>query len=229
MSESIEPLNLSNAVDRPSLPPLRLHHLLVMTAVSSVLLASFGPGLGSLANNDALGQIWIAMAVWGTIHAFVVAFAITVSAFGIFWRLRGIRFPREPGHWLLVAVAASHILTVFFALLLRVFTDYVRWNYWLAQVPAAILDVYIGFRWCVERRWRWVFYLKAFAAFVPVLGDLLLMVMISRANLRDRRMGMQRDALHRSGYLVQLMLCTLMISLVAFFVIWGMLRAMGHW
>jgi hypothetical protein len=204
--------------DEKPLPPLRLHHLLVMIAVSSVLLAGAGPGLRSVANNDVFGRSWITIAVPALIHALIVAFAITVSAFGVFWRLRGIPFPRYPGHWLLVAVAASYVFSTLLGLLVGIFSDYAPWSVWLTQFPGAILDFCIGFWQCVERRWRWVFYLKAIAAMLPILGDLPLMVVISRASLGDRRMGVKRDALHRSGVAAQLVMCILMLS-IFFFVI----------
>jgi hypothetical protein len=79
------------------------------------------------------------------------------------------------------------------------------------------LNVYIGSKKCMERRWQWVFYLKAIATVLQVFGVLLVLIMLSRASLVDRRERVRRALLHRCGVFIQLEISLLTVFLTVFF------------
>ena len=205
------------------LPPLRLHHFFAFTAASALLLSTFGPSINAVSSVEAIGRYWLLLAIAGTIYSLLVAFAITVTAYGVAWHRKGIRYPRYPGHWLLVAITVSYILSFVLASILPNSVYPGEWLMWAWKLPIACVDIWIGRIKCEERRWRWTFYLRGFAALMPILGDLPLLVMISRANLIDRRLGVRRDVLHRCGVTIQILQSLLVVGffffiMVAFFI-----------
>src|SRR5262245_18140124 len=80
-------------------PRLRLHHLLVLTAVMAVLLAINGPqrDYGNYKPSELFRILSIAL---GTAHTLLSAVALTALGYGIAWYRRGMRFFDQPGHWL---------------------------------------------------------------------------------------------------------------------------------
>jgi hypothetical protein len=62
-----------------------------------------------------------------------------------------------------------------------------------------------------------VFYLKAIAAVLQAFGEMMVLIMLSRASLVDRRVRAERDFLHRCGVSIQLALSLLSVFLTVFF------------
>jgi hypothetical protein len=192
----------------PQIPPLRLYHFFALTAVAALLLTQMRPAFATSSPMES--RLPYVFGILGALYSLCVSFAITATAFGLVWRWQGLSYPFHPGHWLLLAVAASYVIMTIVGLLLESFTAGL---YWLLGGIGALLDIYIGIKQCRERRWSWVFYLKGFAATVPILGDMMLLVIISRAGLTDRNHRIARDWLHRAGVLIQILGSLLIVGI----------------
>ena len=81
-----------------------------------------------------------------------------------------------------------------------------------------IVNVYLA-RKCIERRWKRVFYAKAFAALFFGFADLLVVAFTLAAARTDRCAHSQRDHSHWCGVVVQLALGSLMIINVAIWIL----------
>src|SRR5436190_21435860 len=87
---------------RPDLPPLRIHHLLVWTAVTAQWLSGRrGVGIAGV-------TIWQVIYTLPSILG--AAMAVTCCAFGIWWRHRRLAFPEAPGNWMWSRSASVRLL-----------------------------------------------------------------------------------------------------------------------
>jgi hypothetical protein len=231
-TEPIDPTVPPLPSDRcQSLPRLRLHHLFALTAAMAVLMGLSGPRYDFGDQSGGLPQLLkVILVAWGILYSILAAAAITVVAYGIAWRRRGILFFDQPGHWLMVEIAASAVLGLLPQVAYRLVVGSEGFGLiegpWLLMIAIAAwvvillpmaLNIYIGLKQCHERRWKWVFYLKALARIVYVFGDFLVVIMLPRASLIDRRQAVRRDLLHRSGVSIQLALSLLTVFLTVFF------------
>jgi hypothetical protein len=83
---------------RPGPPPLRIHHLLVMTAIAAGLLSVNE----LLRRDDVMGTAQFITSGIGVVYTNATAIALTLVVFGAWWRFDGRAFFDLPGHWLLV-------------------------------------------------------------------------------------------------------------------------------
>jgi hypothetical protein len=90
---------IEELIGRPAPPPLRIHHIMVATAVVALLLAISH----SLRQSNAYGFANVAASGQGIIMAIVSGLAVTLVGLGIVWRRRGYSFFDQPSHWLLLA------------------------------------------------------------------------------------------------------------------------------
>jgi len=193
MTTSIRtPLQTALADPSPaqSRPRLRLHHLLALTAVMALMLAISGPR--DVSSLEIPRILDVAFVTLGVVYTILASVAITIVLYGIAWRKQGLLFFNEPGHWLLVAIAASQLvifIPMLVARILALFLAYVvlpplpamLWLLQLHSVPLVVLNLYIGRKKCSEKHWSRVFYSKAAAAMVPAIGDLLVLLFLDRA------------------------------------------------
>jgi len=214
-----------------SLPPLRLHHLFSLTAVVAVMLGINGPQQAAQMNaQNPFPRGWQSVLVASNVvYTIMLATAITIVAYGIAWRRRGVRFFHHPGHWLLVVIAVMSVLMWLFGLIYRIadsiwgitrsMATNIDWNLililngtMLVGVIASIaFHVYIAVKKCDETRWRWVFGVKAVAVIIRVLGDLVLIMFLLRAARVDRRTQTPRDFLHWYGVWLQIAICAYIV------------------
>lgn len=190
-------------------PRLRLHHLLVLTAVMAVLLAINGPERNYGNVNYKPPQFFrISSLALGTAHTLLSAVALTALGYGIAWHRRGMRFFDQPGHWLLVDISIGALLYMAPSIAIRsgaainmVFIGYA----FLATIFVRMLfDIYLGSKKCRERRWKSVFYVKAIANLIFGLGSLLVLLAIFYALRVDRKSQIVRDQTHWFGVWLQL-------------------------
>lgn len=148
-----------------SLPRLRLYHLLGWTAVLA----------GEMAVLERIPLINAADPVWSQVNN-VVAYllgsaGVTCLLFGIIWRWRGLPFPSEPGHGVVIAAGVATIIyeSVTWIVALSVHRDSVTgvplamapdWVAWVVQwhsVAAFAIQalLYIGFTIWLVRGWEW--------------------------------------------------------------------------
>jgi hypothetical protein len=210
----------------PTKPQLRLHHFFVLTAVAAALLAVHGQQPNYWQNNAFQPPRWmltLSMA-WLVISDLLIAVAVTAVGYGIAWRRRGLVFFDQPGHWLLVEIAVTGLLSIVPAIVFRWFftpdqagnfddtTMAVMWLIWgytmifIVLIPMG-LNIYFGLRKCHELRWSLVFYFKAAARFVfsMGIGDLLVLPFTLHCARRDRREQVARDGgLTICGFLLTL-------------------------
>jgi hypothetical protein len=205
MTTSIRtPLQTALADPSPaqSRPRLRLHHLLALTAVMALMLAISGPR--DVSSLEIPRILDVAFVAWGVVYTILASVAITIVLYGIAWRRQGILFFNEPGHWLLVAIAASQLVILIAMLVAQILALFLAYDvlpmlpamlFWLLHsVPLLVLNLYIGRKKCSENHWSRVFYSKAAAAMVPAIGDLLVLLFLDRAIRAEkpRRTSLQR-------------------------------------
>jgi hypothetical protein len=103
-----------------SLPPLRIHHLLVLTAVFSCVMAvvlsiwRLGRSLAPLATMHEFSAwtMFLATSQW-----LALATSLTILLFGRTWRHKGLPFPSQPGHWIAIYVTAKGCIEMVLSLL----------------------------------------------------------------------------------------------------------------
>ena len=83
---------------RPTSPPLRIHHIMTITAVAAVLL-SVGQ---QIRQSKRLGLDELFASSWGAMYTISTAISVTLVMFGFVWRRRGYAFFNLPGHWMLL-------------------------------------------------------------------------------------------------------------------------------
>jgi hypothetical protein len=197
-------------------PRLRLHHLLVLTAVMAVLLAINGPMRNYASDKYKPPEFFRILSITlGTAHTLLSAIALTAFGYGIAWHRRGMRFFDQPGHWLLVDVSIGALLYVvpsiafrFGAAMSMVFFNYAFMAITLIAITIAriLFEVYLGMKKCRERRWKSVFYIKAVANLIFGLGSLFILLAIIYALRVDRKSQTVRDQGHWCGVWLELAL-----------------------
>jgi hypothetical protein len=95
---------LAPADQHPQAPPLRIHHLLVWSAVTAVLLSACLTFDRTVRNGPPIENAVVIGAL--VIITVSVSGAVSGLCWGLGWRWRGIEFPSEPGEWLIVLVAS---------------------------------------------------------------------------------------------------------------------------
>jgi hypothetical protein len=79
-------------------PPLRIHHIMTITAVTAVLL-SVGQ---QIRHSQRMGLEDLFASSWGAMYTVSTATSVTLVMFGFAWRRRGYAFFSLPGHWMLL-------------------------------------------------------------------------------------------------------------------------------
>jgi hypothetical protein len=194
---SVDSAPLQSAADSAKLPKFRTQQLLVLMAVVGVVLAISGPREIRGLDISPLAQMVFTVA--GIIYTVVASIAITIVGYGVVWHRRGRWFFNEPGHWLLISVAADQLTILVEILLVSIVAAVQGTNtadVWL-QVPylfsrslpgilLAILNVYIGRKKCSDVRWRRTFYAVATSQVLPVIGEMLVLIFLERAVRAER-------------------------------------------
>jgi len=129
----------------------------------------------------------------------------------------------QPGHWLLVEISVTALLTVFPSIVGRSFRDknieitasdyaaalaifltaYSIFVWFLGRI---IFNIYLGISKPRERRWKMVFFSKALSMLLFGAGGLLVLIATISAVAKDRREQVPRDAGHQCGVWIQLAL-----------------------
>lgn len=157
MSDPAHRLAAGEPAARSDLPPLRLHHFFAWTAVSA----------GVLATNSAFdGGVFERVAPWWTLtwlpSVLWYSLALTCCGFGLYWRRRGLRFPSQPGHGMLLVGGLGYIFWLGLSLLVLAlfgrdkFTARFEDSPWLESVSNVYLLFVIAsnlwFAWWTRRR-----------------------------------------------------------------------------
>ena len=219
---------------------LRLHHLFVLTAVMSFLLAVSAPQWNVRYEGFEMPPaVRTATLVTGVIYTVIASVAITATLFGIYWQRQGFVVFHQPGHWLMVEIAAATLVGLIPQLVVYAVgagyggeTDFTNAPEMWPLVIAALMgtmglvivgltiafNVYIAHQKCSQSHWSHVFYFKAAAAIIPVIAPLLVLGFLARAVYIDGRADRRRDALHRCGVVVQfaVIAVTLLITVFIF-------------
>ena len=172
----------------------------------SVMLAISGPR--NMKGFEVPPIVDFALSGVGVIYTIASSVALTIVAYGLYWRRKGYRFFDQPGHWILVEVAVRQLLYLIPVLIDRGLSIYEEQRVGSASLPGVLLrlaifptlaivmvivNIYIGRTKCHDSYSARVFYAKA-ATFVPIIGDLAVLVLLDRAVRADRR---QRGGLDR--------------------------------
>jgi hypothetical protein len=184
------------AIEPRELPPIRIHHFLAWIAVMAVMLAlsSSRPAASSPRVFPALQTAFVAVRAVGSV---IGSLAITLLLFGIYWYRQGLPFFCQPGQWLIVTIAAPLLLTF----VGQGLTQIVRFSGGIELSPfvtatvvwvgvmifGVALNVYVARTKIHLQAWRRVFYWKAVACVVPLLGDLAVALVLERAVRANRR------------------------------------------
>jgi len=92
------PPTLEELIGRPDPPPLRIHHIMVATAVVAVLLSISQ----FLRQSNTLGLSTFVASGQGILMTISAGLAATLTGFGFVWRRHGHSYFDQPGHWLLL-------------------------------------------------------------------------------------------------------------------------------
>jgi hypothetical protein len=98
ISNSMNSLSLEELIGRRDPPPLRIHHIMVATAVVAALLSVNY----TLRQSNSQGLSSFASSGFGNVLAITTGIAATLVGFGFAWRRAGFSFLDLPGHWLLL-------------------------------------------------------------------------------------------------------------------------------
>jgi hypothetical protein len=214
-----------------SRPHLRLHHFFALTAVAAVILALMGPVFAQWSESDnRLPQaLVVASMAWSLMYMFCIAVAATAVAYGVIWRRQGIPFFNQPGHWLLFEIGVLGVLSfvpsVFiFRLVQSEGNSYSFSAYQAYQIASfafvatqVVVNIYIAWKKCREKRWRAVFLVKAVPAVSQIvrpipIGAIVVMTALVFAVIGDRRSGAERDVSHWCGVWLEFATCVLGIG-----------------
>lgn len=183
---------------RPELPPIRIHHFLAWMAVMAVML-TFSSLQATASDSRFASPLQPAFVAIGVVTTVLGSLAVTIVLFGYSWYRRGLPFFAQPGQWLLVAMAVPTALSFLRLALLPIvqFSGIPMPAFAGAVVLllamlgmsifSAVLNIYIGSEKIHLPVWRRVFYSKAVASIVPVLGDLAVAIFLERAVRANRR------------------------------------------
>jgi len=223
-------------------PPLRIHHILVATVVTAVLL-SVNEGLRQ---NDVGGFSQFFRSGMGVVYTISTGLAVTVVLFGVAWRRQGRAFFDQPGHWLLLDQSLKIGVFLFAAVVVmlrmtagaELFSMIGLW-FSVIHLLSIALNFWAAFRVADSRLWRATFLLggcMSLAMFViPWLGGVTVMMifivagnvavtlLLISAAMADRRAGRERDWAHWLG--VALELCVIGAWLAQS--VWGWIVASG--
>jgi hypothetical protein len=199
---------------------LRLHHLLVLTAVMAVFLAINGPERNYASATYKPPEFFrIVSLSLATAHTLLSAVALTALGYGIAWYHRGMRFFDQPGHWLLVDISIGALLYVVPSIAFRsgvaIGMAYIGLLFLAIVLVKMLFEIYLGMKKCRERRWKSVFYVKAIANLIFGLGSFFELLAMIYALRVDRKSQSVRDQGHWCGVWLQLGLIGLSLISIA--------------
>ena len=218
-------------------PPLRIHHLLVATAVSAGFLAV----AHALAEDGDEGFGSFFRSGFGVVHCLQVSIAVTTFGYLLAWRAQGRLRLDQPGHWLLIhGVLNVGVYVLGVAMILSPNGDFVFFVYSVYSISllAVNLAVYAYAAWKVAdtRGWRLFFVAEVaiglffavvtFAAIDPEgswitsLVTPTMLLLLAAAVIGDRRSKRRRDWPHWVG------VGSMVVSFVSYFAM-QLLRWMG--
>jgi membrane-associated HD superfamily phosphohydrolase len=99
------------------LPPLRIHHFMIWTALTAAIIAGCMTFDRTARNGPPIENRMIIAALMVT--AIAVAGALTISGSAYYWRRHGVSFPQSPGDMLLISMAGA--VLAFFAVIALLF------------------------------------------------------------------------------------------------------------
>ena len=214
------------------LPPLRIHHILLATAVAAVLLSLHE----SLRRRDVLGLSMFFRSAHGITYTLVSALNCALLIFGVWWRGHGYLFFHQPGHWLIVVNSLSMSTFLVAALGAIMGWDeaqapYFLWTAWFlgVNVLACAINYWVALRVADTPWWRSVFIVSGSIAlfmvvahllplygpsfvWVYVLGGFLATLLLIVAMGRDRGTRRTRDWPHWSGAALELIMSSVAIG-----------------
>ncbi len=92
------------------LPRLRIHHLLVLTTIFSVVMTvhlGFWRFLRSSQPDAVMPEISGGISILIIAQFLSISVYVATALFGLAWRRRGIVFPSQPGHWVAIYLAIA--------------------------------------------------------------------------------------------------------------------------
>jgi hypothetical protein len=211
-------------------PQLRLHHFFALTAVAAALLAINGPQSNYWGDaNIKPPQLILALfTAYGISYVLLISVAVTSVAYGIAWQRQGLVFFDQPGHWLLVEIGITGLLSLVPTIVYRWMFSSVNSSDLDFPMTSAILvgvyslvmlfllplalNIYIGIKKCRERRWKVVFFIKSVANLLFGIGTIAIPVSVLIAARIDRRERVPRDVGHWCGVWLQLAYSVLQIA-----------------
>ncbi len=173
----------SDAVDPPierDLPPLRIHHFMLWTAVTAVLFTVL-----KIASDDEAGTSFLQNS--SMLYLVTQALALTGLGLGITWKLQGMRFFYQPGHMAYISQSFTALFMVTWAILWKSFgmdswasddstlLRYVLFYGWYAVFLAhMVLSLIYAYVFRKLRRWRYFFAFDAFTIVLQLIGYLII-------------------------------------------------------
>jgi hypothetical protein len=218
-------------------PRLRLQHMFAYTAMAALLMALGDPRMQLDVQSPNMRFEFLpwqraAMVGLWIVNTLLSAAVLTCLAYGFAWRRRGLPFWQHPGHWLLADLGVQAVAGVAMQLGFRVVRaaiggfddadDAIAMPYIALSLVSVVfglgligvrlaLNIYVAVQRSPESRWRWVFILKAIATVAAFIGDIIVVVLVLVAAHGDRTERTPRDAAHRCGVWLQVVMSSMMI------------------
>lgn len=171
MPEDASPL-LEEATEAKPLPPLRIHHFFLWTIAVAVVMAT----------SRILGHSDESFATSNTIYSLSALLPLTICLatflLGIYWRIIGLPFFQEPGHWLLLALSLNLGYHLFSLILEVLDLANPRATYWIHHIirwflgGATIVVFVLVFQQSqLQSHWRRFFLFSAIIGSIEVALD----------------------------------------------------------
>ena len=161
-----------------SLPPVRIHHFMLWSIVSAVMLT-----LLKTADDQGVGT---SLMMGGNIpYLLNQSLALCGLGMGLHWRRRGLRFFHQPGHAAFISYGIASIFLVAWTLLWKFSGSSAMYGAgyswlgmflvygWYAQLLLqAGLSLFFAYQFRAFRRWQCFFLVQALATLMQIVGYL---------------------------------------------------------
>ena len=227
IEDSLQPTDASRTEVGTELPPLRIHHFMIWTALTAVIIAGCMTFDRTARNGPPIENRMIIAALM--VMAVVVAGVVTISGSAIQWRRQGVAFPNSPGDMLLISMTGAVLAFVAtISLLFAIFfligdDDWFALYYITVGIVVLVGWSYLQFagmlRYAKTWQWRVVFGILLIApwivGFLPIPVFVAFIASVICASWVDWRKAIPRAWTHWCGVAFAILLGISLLCIVA--------------
>jgi hypothetical protein len=221
------PVDVPKATICSDFPPLRIHHFMIWTALTAVIIGGCMTFDGWARNGAQIEDRMIVAAL--VLTAVVVAGALTIVGSAYYWYEKGTIFPRSPGDMLLIAIAGAALGCfagtglLFLTFWIISDDDWFALYYFIVGVIVTVAWSYFQFagikRYANSWPWRVTFGILLIgpwiAAFLPIPVFIAFIASVLCASWVDWRKAIPRAWTHWCGVAFAILLGISLLCIVA--------------